>query len=142
MYAHGWITNIDLIATYPSMSEHTQRIDKLIDAIEFVKLNQHEKARELLRELIRENNDFEDAWLWLSVVVETLDQSSICLDNVLRINPNNAYAAGALYRIRKTDLLMEKRRSRLRGFRDMSLTLLWVFFLILLFTVLLTYPVQ
>ncbi len=122
------------------MSEHATRIDRLLDAIELMKFDRRAEAQDILRELIRENSDFEDAWLWMSVAVDSLDQSSICLDNVLRINPNNTYAAGALFRLRETDMLMQKRRSRLRMWRDLTLGSLWMMFLFLLFAVLLSYP--
>lgn len=108
------------------MTDHADRIDRLLDAIELVKLNRHSEARHLLRDLIREDNNFEDAWLWMSVAVDSLDQSSICLDNVLRVNPKNADAAGALYRIRIPEMEMEQRRSRLRFYRDLSLTSMWI----------------
>jgi len=109
------------------------RIDRLLDAIELLKLNRRDEARHLLRELIHENNDFEDAWLWMSVAVDSLDQSSLCLDNVLRVNPANADAAGALYRIRAPEMAMERRRSRLRFYRDMALAGMWLLVLSILF---------
>lgn len=116
-----------------------ERIDRLLDAIELVKVDRYDEARLLLRQLIQEYNDFEDAWLWMSVAVDTLDQSEICLDNVLRVNPDNIQAAGALYRLRESEMLMELRRSRLRTFRDLSLTLMWVLVVGLLYAVLLSY---
>lgn len=98
----------------------TDRLDRLLDAIEYIKSNKSEKARTLLQSIIHENSDYEDAWLWMSVAVDNLDQSIVCLDNVLRINPNNWQAAGALHRLRESELLMQKRRSRLRFYRDLS----------------------
>ncbi len=109
------------------------RIDRLLDAIELVKENRRREARDLLRDLIGEDNDFEDAWLWMSVAVDSLDQSSICLDNVLRINRKNIEAAGALYRIRIPELEMEKRRTRLRFYRDISFMSMWLIILLSLF---------
>ena len=111
---------------YAGTGDHADRIDRLLDAVELVKLNRRSEARHLLRDLIREDNDFEDAWLWMSVAVDSLDQSSICLDNVLRVNPKNVEAAGALYRIRIPEMEMEQRRSRLRFYRDLSLTSMWI----------------
>src|SRR5690606_17625715 len=96
------------------------RIDRLLDAIELLKEDSREEARRLLRDLIREDNDFEDAWLWMSVAVDTLDQSGLCLDNVLRINPENTLAAGALSRLRESELRMAERRARYRGRRDVA----------------------
>lgn len=116
-----------------------ERIDRLLDAIELVKMDRHEEARSLLRDLIREDGNFEEAWLWMSVVVESLDQSSVCLDNVLRVNPRNMWAAGALYRLRESEIQMEKRRGRYRLYRDTALGLMWTLSLMLLFAVMFTY---
>jgi len=114
-------------------ADSASRVDRLLDAIDLVKANRREEARQLLRELIREDNDFEDAWLWMSVAVDSLDQSSICLDNVLRVNPRNYEAAGALYRIRVPEIRRERRRSRLRMYRDLAAALLWLIILSSLF---------
>ena len=115
------------------------RIDRLLDAIELVKANHRTEARHLLRDLIREDNNFEDAWLWMSVAVDSLDQSSICLDNVLRVNPKNLEAAGALYRIRIPEIQMQKRRSRLRLYRDMALTSMWLVIMLMLAAAFMTF---
>ena len=77
--------------------------------------------------------------MWLSVVVDSLDQSSLCLDNVLRVNPDNVQAARALYRIRMPEMAMQKRRARLRFFRDLSLTSMWILVLFLLYQMLFLY---
>jgi hypothetical protein len=116
-----------------------ERVDRLMDAIELIKQNRREEALTLLRELIREDNDFEAAWLWMAVTVDSLDQSSLCLDNVLRVNPNNTQAAGALYRLRESEIRMQKKRTQLRFYRDLCLTLMWLVFLGSLFAVLFTY---
>ena len=109
------------------------RVERLLDAIDLIKRNEIQEARVLLRSIIQEDSNFEDAWLWMSVVVDVLDQSIVCLDNVLRINPNNWQAAGALHRLRESELLMQKRRSRLRFYRDlayMGMMLLVIYWLI------------
>ena len=113
--------------------EAVSRIDRLLDAIELVKQDQRQEACDLLRELIRENNDFEDAWLWMAVAVDSVDKSEICFDNVLRINPKNVQAAGALYRLRRDEMHMERRRAHLRSYRDFSLGMMWVLVIILLY---------
>ncbi|GAB4311741.1 MAG: hypothetical protein Kow00117_04850 [Phototrophicales bacterium] len=114
------------------MSQNKSRIDRLLDAIELIKIKQLDEARQLLRELIREDNNFEDAWLWMAVTVDSIDQSSLCLDNVLRINPHNTIAAGALYRLKETEMLIEKQRHKLRAIRDTALGAMWILTLILL----------
>lgn len=122
-----------------SSSEAASRIDRLMDAIELVKADRRHEAIRLLRDLIREDNDFEEAWLWMSVAVESLDQSSLCLDNVLRVNPQNANAASALHRIRSPEIEMEKRRGRIRLYRDLAFTGLWLLVVVLLYTMLFTF---
>ncbi len=118
--------------------EAQARIDRLMDAVDLIKEDRRAEALALLRDLIREDNDFEEAWLWMAVAVDSLDHSSICLDNVLRVNPKNAAAAGALYRLRESELVMQKRRAHYRFYRDLFLGLTWFLFLALLFAVLLT----
>jgi hypothetical protein len=119
--------------------EAAARIDRLLDAIDLIKDNRREDARRLLRQLIQEDNNFEDAWLWMSVAVDSLDQSSLCLDNALRINPGNSEAAGALYRIRKPEILEERRRARIRLYRDLAFGSMWLLVLILLYAMLFSY---
>ena len=114
------------------------RVERLLDAIDLIKENRREDALTVLRQLIREDNNFEHAWMWMAVAVDSLDHSSLCLDNVLRVNPNNGVAAGALFRLRESEMRVEKRREHLRFYRDMCLGLLWVMFIVLLFAVLLT----
>ncbi len=115
------------------------RVDRLLDAIELVKEDRRDEARALLRGLISEDSDFEEAWLWLSVAVDSLDQSSICLDNVLRINPHNTEAAGALHRIQQPEMAMQRRRARLRFYRDITLGGMWALVLFLLYAMLFLY---
>lgn len=110
------------------------RIDRLLDAIELIKADRRPEAVALLRDLIREDANFTDAWLWMSVAVDSPDQASICLDNVLRVNPNHQAAAGALYTLRTPAIEMERRRSTLRMLRDMSVTLLWIIIIGVLMT--------
>jgi hypothetical protein len=116
--------------------ETEHKVDRLLDAIEFVKEDRRDDARPLLRGLIQEDSNFEDAWLWMSVAVDSLDQAIICLDNVLRINPDNVNAATALYRLRMVEMASEQKRAQLRTYRDLSLIALWLLILFLLFAML------
>lgn len=115
------------------------RVDRLMDAIDLLKEDRRRDAVRLLRELIREDNDFEDAWLWMSVAVDSLDQSSLCLDNVLRVNPTNSDAASALHRIRGPEMLVEKQRGRIRIYRDFALVGMWLLVFMLLYAMLFTF---
>lgn len=120
----------------------TSRIDRLLDAIDLVKDDRREEARSVLRELIHEDSNFEDAWLWMSVAVDSLDQSSVCLDNVLRVNPRNNEAAGALQRIRAAELMLEKRRARLRLWRDLTFASMWLLVVLLLYAMLFSFTLR
>jgi hypothetical protein len=112
-----------------------ERIDRLVDAIDMIRANRREEARAILSAIIGDDSNFEDAWLWMSVAVDSLDQAAVCLDNVLRINPRNYEAAGALYRIRVPEIAMEKRRARLRFSRDMFTALFWILVVGVMFAV-------
>ena len=111
-----------------------------MDAIELLQAERRPEARDILHDLIREDPDFLDAWLWMSVAVDSLDQASICLDNVLRINPNHTGAATALYRIRIPELKLERQRTRLRLARDLATTLLWIVVIVSLCGALTSFP--
>ncbi len=117
----------------------TSRVDKLLDAIELIKVDRRDEALQLLRELVHEYNDFEEAWLWMSVVVESLDLSSLCLDNVLRVNPNNTFAAAALYRLREQEMGVQNRRNRYSMYRDMAFLGMWILIMLLLYSMLFAY---
>jgi len=120
----------------PDGDTQANRANRLMDAIELIQDDANERAIAILRELIREDKDFEDAWLWMSVAVESIDQSVVCLDNVLRINPDNVQASLALYRLRASDLQHEAHRNRLKSIRDFNLFALWSLFLVLIFVIL------
>jgi hypothetical protein len=108
------------------MSATAEQIERLMDAIDHLKANRRVEARAVLRALIAEDSDFEDAWLWMSLSVDTLDQSTVCLDNALRINPANGRAAAALMRLRESDLALAVRRGRYKLIRDLSVTSMWL----------------
>jgi hypothetical protein len=112
------------------------RIDRLLDAVDLLREDRRPEAIRILRELIREDADFEDAWLWMSVAVDSVDQSAVCLDNVLRVNPANVVAAGALSRMRGPELQLEQQRKKLRLWRDLAYAGMWLLVVTLLYTML------
>jgi tetratricopeptide (TPR) repeat protein len=122
-----------------STAQATARVERLLDAIELIHDNRRQEAIPLLRSLISEDKDYEDAWLWMSVAVESIDQSILCLDNVLRINPKNAEAAGALYRLRALELQDERKRASLRFYRDSAFTTLWMLIALVMVAIVHTY---
>jgi hypothetical protein len=56
------------------------------------KTGQREQAYHILLDVIELDRYNETAWLWLSTVTDSPDDERICLDNVLTINPDNAFA--------------------------------------------------
>lgn len=121
-----------------TQSAKKARVDRLLEAIELIENDRVEASRPILRALIREDSDNEDAWLWMSVAVESIDQAVICLDNVLKINPKNADAAHALYQLRKEEIADEHRRARLRIYRDWAMLSLGILIITLLFAILIS----
>ncbi|MGJ3238437.1 MAG: hypothetical protein ACFE0Q_07005 [Anaerolineae bacterium] len=115
--------------------DQPHKIDRLLDAVELVKADRRQEALPILRALIREDSDFEEAWLWMSLAVDEMDQSVICLDNVLRINPDNVRAATALYHLQQAESAAERKRSHLRRYRDLALIGLWLLTAMILFSV-------
>ncbi len=75
--------------------------------IEAAQAGEVERAREILTYVIQLDQYNEQAWLWLSSVVESTADKRVCLENVLFINPKNTHAATGLQRLRKrlTDYL-------------------------------------
>lgn len=114
------------------------RMERLFDAIDMIESGRRQQALPLLRSLIQENSNDENAWLWMSVAVENIDQSVVCLDNVLRINPKNSVAAAALYNLRKREIASEQAREKLRARRNLAFTGLWMLIFVLMFAIFVT----
>jgi hypothetical protein len=71
-------------------------MDRIESAIQAAKDGDNDTARALLKELLEEDVDNERAWLWLSQVVESDAERRLCLQQVLRINPQNRGAQQGL----------------------------------------------
>ncbi len=76
---------------------HDAQVDELLrQGIAAAKAGQKDHARELLMEAVELDERNEQAWLWLSGMVESPNDRRICLENVLAINPDNAHAQSGL----------------------------------------------
>ncbi|MBN1679072.1 MAG: hypothetical protein JW966_02190 [Anaerolineae bacterium] len=75
------------------MSDVDALIQKAVDAY---KTDRKEEAREILMEVVEQDEHNEQAWLWLSAMVDSLEEQQICLENVLTINPDNDRAKKGL----------------------------------------------
>ncbi len=58
------------------------------------------EAKTLLTQVLKENNQNEQAWLWLSEVVDTIGEQISCVEQVLLINPANKTAKLALQKLK------------------------------------------
>jgi hypothetical protein len=77
------------------MDEH-QINEALQKGIRAARRGRTEPAQRFLSQVIRANPDNEEAWLWMSRVIENPAQKAECLQKVLQINPDNQWAADQL----------------------------------------------
>ncbi|MGQ9889795.1 MAG: hypothetical protein ACUVSX_15110 [Aggregatilineales bacterium] len=81
------------------MSNPADLQEKLRLGIEAARRGDREAARLLLRQVLSADPRSESAWLWLASVVDSLAERRACLQNVLKLNPNNQRAREALSRL-------------------------------------------
>ncbi len=60
--------------------------------IETARTGDKETARNLLEQVVEQDQHNEKAWFWLAAVVDDNEEKRICLNNVLTINPQNTRA--------------------------------------------------
>jgi hypothetical protein len=68
----------------------------LQQGIRAARAGKREEARDLLMQVVRSDERNEEAWLWLSGVVDDPDDMRTCLQNVLDLNPGNEKAQQGL----------------------------------------------
>lgn len=73
----------------------------LRESIAAARAGDKERARRLLLEVTERDERNEEAWLWLSGVVDDPEEMRICLENVLAINPANERARQGLAWVQK-----------------------------------------
>jgi Tol biopolymer transport system component len=72
---------------------------RLFDGIRAARAGQTKTAQAILADLVRDDPDNEQAWLWLATTVEDVEHKISCLQQALRINPNNEEAAEEIDRL-------------------------------------------
>ena len=70
-------------------------------AVAAFKAGRKDEARDLLLDLVDKNEHHEQAWLYLSALVDSLEDQQTCLENVLELNPANEKARQALEKVRQ-----------------------------------------
>ncbi len=68
----------------------------VLEGIKAIKMQETTHAYDLLSRAIRLNPRCDKAWLWLSAVVETAEKRRYCLEQALKINPDNVAAQRGL----------------------------------------------
>ncbi len=81
------------------MANQDELQEKLKLGIEAVRRGDKQAAEMLLRQVVNSDPNNELAWMWLASAVESAEERRKCLQNALRINPNNARAQEALTRL-------------------------------------------
>jgi tetratricopeptide (TPR) repeat protein len=80
---------------------HVERIaDLLRRGIAAVKEGQRDRARDLLMHVVEQDEENISAWMWLSGVVDDLEDREICMENVLTLDPDNEVARRGLAWVR------------------------------------------
>ena len=75
--------------------------DVLKQGIAALNAGRKAEARNLLTQVVQQDDRNEMAWLWLSGAMDTDEDRRICLENVLAINPNNGVAQRGIETLRK-----------------------------------------
>jgi len=79
-----------------------QKVDRLLrEGIAAAKSSQHERARDLLTRVVKQDEENVLAWLWLSGVMDSLEDQEVCLKNVLALDPDNGAARRGLAMVQK-----------------------------------------
>jgi hypothetical protein len=80
---------------------HVERIaDLLRRGIAAAKEGQRDRARDLLMRVVEQDEENISAWMWLSGVVDDLEDREICMENVLTLDPDNEVARRGLAWVR------------------------------------------
>jgi hypothetical protein len=87
--------------TYAADPQRHDLRDLLHQGIAAAKSGQRERARDLLTAVVEEDERVALAWLWLSGVVDGLEEQEICLENALTLEPDNAAAHKGLAWVRQ-----------------------------------------
>lgn len=74
---------------------------RLSQGIEAAQAGDKRRARDNFIHVIELDERNEKAWLWLNSIVETTADKTVCLENILVINPGNTQAATDLQRLRQ-----------------------------------------
>lgn len=78
--------------------------DNLQQAITAIKSGDKKNGRQLLMEVLKADSRNEDAWLWMTQVLDSDDERIKCLQTVLKINPDNEKARRGLAKLQQKQM--------------------------------------
>jgi hypothetical protein len=84
-------------------------------ATQLAKQGNNRQAREIIRNILSIDRKNESAWLLFSRVAEKQSHEILCLNNVLKINPNNEYAINRLQIINNANEINQNHNNRILG---------------------------
>lgn len=90
-----------------SQYDEIQVSEWLREGVAAAQAGRRAEARALLMRVIEANERSEQAWLWLSGVVDTDEERLICLENVLTLNPDNVRARAGMKWLQKRGVVAE-----------------------------------
>ncbi|MCB0179326.1 MAG: hypothetical protein KDI62_13925 [Anaerolineae bacterium] len=70
--------------------------EKLKQGIEAAEAGHKVRTRTLLTDVVTTDEEQLEAWVWLSQLVDSLEDKIVCLENVLTLDPDNQFAQEAL----------------------------------------------
>ncbi len=84
--------------------------DELRRAIDAARAGQKQEARDILLRIVEVQPQNEAAWIWLSGLVDSLDDQIVACENVLTINPGNERVRAYLAQLQEQQYAEIKRR--------------------------------
>jgi hypothetical protein len=91
------------------MSESaSQKTSALNKAIALIRVGNTNAARPILAELLKQDPEHEQAWLWISKCFQEPERKKYCFERVLKINPSNPVASKALAALRQPEAPVTK----------------------------------
>ena len=82
-------------------SDHSETHTLLQAGIAAVQRRDYARGRDLLLQAVEQDDQLEQAWMWLSVAVEDPHDQIVALENVLTINPGNVQAQKRLVKLKE-----------------------------------------
>ena len=83
--------------------------EKLKQGMAAVKAGRKKEARDILFDVLEQDEENEQAWLWMSGAVETDQQRRTCLEKVLHLNPENEAAKRGIASLARSNTALPSR---------------------------------